>query len=111
MKLVIYYMSKDDLKKFKNKKGEIFNSCPDIDSIKNLLGEHLELLPAEIVLEINHRLERIRKINESLRNAISECVTSEMPYNISAVIKTLKIKFSQDKDVVKYIDEIVKTYL
>jgi len=48
--------------KIKDSKGTIFNSCPFIDEILSLCDQQ-----REIITKIKDELEKVRKINESLR--------------------------------------------
>ena len=118
--LLHYYKTHPQAKLFKNLKirtetrNEILLSCPFIDRIKDLLADHCDKLDPEVVVEMNHKLELIRRVNEELRHVLENKEVSvdlstfkEEPYNFNAVIKAIKLKFRKDKDV---IDEIVKSY-
>lgn len=96
-------------KKIKNSKGELYETCPDISRVQEILNS-VNSIPSEDIFEINQRLERVRKINSELRTSLNNLVEKEVPYNISAIIKTLKIKFQKDPETIKMIDELVKTY-
>lgn len=48
--------------KIKDSKGDIYNSCPFIDEILTLCNQQ-----AEIIIKIKKELEKVRKINEALR--------------------------------------------
>ena len=80
---------------------KIQHSCPHIDRIQEILLNYVNSLQPEDLCEIIQKLERIRSINTALREACDE------PYNFAKVMKNLKIKLPDKKDI---IDETIKAY-
>ena len=68
-------------------------------------------LEPEVILELNQTLEIVRQINTALRGEVDNLcnigILKFEPYNFSAVLKTIKLKYPHLKNE---INEIIKTY-
>ena len=91
--------------KIRNSKGEIYDSCPDIDGVLEILDNYADKILPEDILEISLKLERIRKINDALRQ------DSELPYSITAILKTLRLKFKDDAGAIKILNDTINIYI
>lgn len=86
-----------------NSKGEIHNSCPHIDNIIELCDEQ-----EKIIAEIKNELEKVRKINEELRNnnpKIEEA-KQEVWDDISGLVGIRRCDFG---DLEKFVKDLEKS--
>lgn len=84
--------------KIKDKNGRLYQSCPHIDHIIEIIQKYDNIILPEELFDIIQNLEKVRQINRLLRES----------YNFSAVIKNIKALSPEHKSK---IDEIVKLYL
>jgi hypothetical protein len=108
--------------KIKNKKGDLYVVCPFLERLQQLMrlvcGESSE--HSNELFEFNRTIDGLREIakvwqseydNKLYNGKYSAVLASSniaLPYEFSAVIKTLKIRMP---DKIDLINEVVKTYL
>lgn len=87
--------------------GDIYNSCPYIDRIQEILQDRESKFDPEEIAELNQKLELVRRINSGLREGYEFNLNSLEPYNFAAVLKQIKIAFPEN---LEKINSIIKLY-
>jgi len=98
-------MDKKD--KIRTSNGTIYDSCPYVDRIQEILQDNESKFKPEELAELNQKLELIRRINSELREESGVTFEVQEPYNFAAVLKQIKIMYPEDKEK---INDIIKLY-